>query len=267
MSATNKVLSALPDGLRRWLRDLATDHLDLGKRTFYGFYGEDAYLQGYFSEHDRALGLVKPHPTLLATRQLLPGYYVDVGAYHARLFSNSYRFYQRGWRGINIDAAPGSMKSFNKLRPKDINIEAAISDDEEEIQFFYWETPFAVNSFSAEFAAEMAQRFGREPNIINLQTRRLSSILDQHLPVGQPINFMSIDVEGFDLRVLRSNTWNKYRPELVLVESHILKSEGLLSSKIVQFMQSVEYEWCAWLPPTVVFRDTRKRDYRFSFKE
>ena len=51
------------------------------------------------------------------------GFYIDVGAHHPTRFSNTYKFYKRGWTGINVDAMPGSMTAFNRLRPKDINIE------------------------------------------------------------------------------------------------------------------------------------------------
>src|SRR5580658_8816405 len=56
------------------------------------------------------------------------GFYVDVGAHHPKRFSNTHHFYIRGWRGINVDATPGSMKLFRRTRPDDINIEAAVSD-------------------------------------------------------------------------------------------------------------------------------------------
>ena len=61
------------------------------------------------------------------------GFYVDVGAHHPYRFSNTYFFYKRGWKGINIDAMPGSMKIFNKYRPRDKNIEAGISDTKKKI--------------------------------------------------------------------------------------------------------------------------------------
>ena len=57
------------------------------------------------------------------------GFYVDVGALHPVRFSNTYFFYRQGWRGINIGAMPGSMKAFQHQRPRDINVEAAISDE------------------------------------------------------------------------------------------------------------------------------------------
>src|SRR5687767_11168484 len=46
------------------------------------------------------------------------GFYVDVGAYHPTLFSNTYFFYLHGWRGINIEARPGSQRLFNEIRPR-----------------------------------------------------------------------------------------------------------------------------------------------------
>lgn len=55
------------------------------------------------------------------------GFYVDVGAHHPTRFSNTYLFYLRGWHGVNVDAMPGSMAEFRRLRPRDLNIEALIS--------------------------------------------------------------------------------------------------------------------------------------------
>ncbi len=37
------------------------------------------------------------------------GFYIDIGAYHPIQLSNTYHFYKRGWREINIDATPGIM--------------------------------------------------------------------------------------------------------------------------------------------------------------
>ena len=56
------------------------------------------------------------------------GFFVDVGAYHPFRFSNTFLFYCAGWRGINIDATPGSMIAFDKFRPGDTNIECFVGD-------------------------------------------------------------------------------------------------------------------------------------------
>ena len=75
------------------------------------------------------------------------GFYVDVGAHHPRRFSNTYSFYKKGWRGINIDALPGSMVAFNKERPNDINLEIGISKKESELLYYMFNEP-ALNTFS-----------------------------------------------------------------------------------------------------------------------
>ncbi|HIB94217.1 MAG TPA: SAM-dependent methyltransferase, partial [Candidatus Lambdaproteobacteria bacterium] len=75
------------------------------------------------------------------------GFYIDIGAHHPKRFSNTYYFYDRGWEGINIDATPGSMKIFQKFRPRDINLEIAISEKEQQLTYFMFNEP-ALNSFS-----------------------------------------------------------------------------------------------------------------------
>lgn len=64
------------------------------------------------------------------------GFFVDVEVLHPKRSSNTYFFYKQGWRRINIDARPGSMKLFDKLRKRDINLEIAVSDIREELKFF-----------------------------------------------------------------------------------------------------------------------------------
>ncbi|QUS59321.1 FkbM family methyltransferase [Synechocystis sp. PCC 7338] len=147
------------------------------------------------------------------------GFYVDVGAHHPQRFSNTYLFYLKGWRGINIDAMPGSMEIFKQLRPEDINLEIAISDNIQELTYYQFNES-ALNGFSEELSR---QRDGirREYFILNSQkikTQRLSEILDYYLPQDQVIDFLTIDVEGLDYQVLKSNNWKKYRPSVVLIE-------------------------------------------------
>jgi hypothetical protein len=92
----------------RWFRTYA--------RESYSQEGEDMLLER-FLEHRHS------------------GFYVDVGAHHPRRFSNTYRLYRRGWRGLNIDANPGSMALFRHVRPRDINIEAAVSSVPQQLTY------------------------------------------------------------------------------------------------------------------------------------
>ena len=145
------------------------------------------------------------------------GFYIDIGAHHPKRFSNTYYFYDRGWEGINIDATPGSMKIFQKFRPRDINLEIAISEKEQLLTYFMFNEP-ALNSFSKSLSDKRQNEKCYIEKTISIPSFPLSTILDKHLPPEQIINFLSVDVEGLDLRVLASNDWNKYRPKVVLAE-------------------------------------------------
>jgi FkbM family methyltransferase len=153
---------------------------------------------------------------LLGRRQT--GFYVDVGAHHPVRFSNTYLFYRRGWRGINIDAEPGSMQMFERYRPRDLNIECGVGSHAGKLPYFRFNET-ALNTVSEAEAALKDRPPYKLVARIEIVVRRLDEILDEFLPAGQNIDFMSIDVEGTDAAVLSSNDWARFRPELVLVET------------------------------------------------
>jgi FkbM family methyltransferase len=182
------------------------------------------------------------------------GFYIDVGAHHPQRFSNTQYFYLRGWKGINIDAMPGSMKKFDLLRPNDINLEIPISDKSEILTYYEFDEP-ALNSFSLP----LSQQRVRETNYkivseIQLQTQTLAEVLDKYLPSQQKIDLLSIDVEGLDYQVMISNNWDKYKPKVVLVEDLNLKSfEKIASSKTYLFLEEKGYTLCAKTMRTLIF--------------
>lgn len=180
------------------------------------------------------------------------GFYVDVGAHHPRRFSNTYYFYQCGWRGINIDAMPNSMSAFARTRPRDINIEAAISDNSANLTFHIYEES-ALNTLDTKvvYSHQLAGRIAREKRII--ETQPLSKILDHYLPQKQTIDFLTVDVEGFDLSVLRSNNWDKYRPQFVVVECHNTTIHSIQAHETYQFLSQYGYELVAKTLCTGIF--------------
>lgn len=146
------------------------------------------------------------------------GYYIDIGAHHPKRFSNTYIFYLKGWRGINIDALPGTKNTFDIDRPEDINLEVGVSETEGNLVYYSFNEP-ALNTFDKVEAEKKngLQHYFIEKEI-RINTFPLSYILNKYLPSNQNIDFMSIDVEGLDLQVLKSNDWEKYKPNLILVE-------------------------------------------------
>lgn len=182
------------------------------------------------------------------------GFYVDVGAHHPCRFSNTYKFYRKGWQGINIDAMPGSMAPFKKYRKLDINLEIPVSLVPKELEYYIFNEP-ALNGFDAT----LSQERNKVPNnykiikTISLKTQRLSEILSAYLPNNQRIDFLSVDVEGLDFEVIQSNDWNKYRPEMVLVELLSSTLSQLEKDEISLFLSRQGYEIYAKAVNTVFF--------------
>ncbi len=185
------------------------------------------------------------------------GFYIDVGAHHPKRFSNTYFFYKRGWRGINIDAMPGSMKNFEKLRPRDINLEYGIGTFNGKLDYYIFNEP-ALNSFSKELSKERNNENSsyRINEIVKVEILPLSVILDHQLPEKQIIDFMSIDVEGLDYEVLISNDWSKYRPKYVLTEILGSSLHEIEQSQIGKFMKQVDYFLYAKCIHTVIFKES-----------
>jgi FkbM family methyltransferase len=146
------------------------------------------------------------------------GFYVDVGAHHAIRFSNTYALYRKGWRGLNIDATPGSMESFKKFRPDDLNVEIAISSRKKPLIFNVFKEG-VLNTFDETLAKSYIENGWELEKTIELVPKTLKEVLDKHLKAGQKIDLMSVDVEGEDLEVLKSNDWERYCPEIIIIEA------------------------------------------------
>ena len=76
------------------------------------------------------------------------GFYVDIGAHHPFRYSNTYKLFQSGWSGINIDASPETINLFKRHRPKDINLNLGVSNCDGELEFYQFEDG-AYNTFSS----------------------------------------------------------------------------------------------------------------------
>ncbi len=180
----------------------------------------DSLIEAYERTCGGAVHYSQEGEDIILARLLGPkqnGFFVDVGAHHATRFSNTYALYRKGWRGMNIDATPGSMDSFNKLRPDDINLEIAVSDKNEPLVFSMFREG-ALNTFDKTLAQSYVDSGWEMKDTIELAPRTLADVFKEYLQAGQKIDFLSIDVEGEELGVLRSNDWDKYCPDIIVIE-------------------------------------------------
>lgn len=184
------------------------------------------------------------------------GVFVDVGAHHPTIFSNTYALYREGWKGVNIDCAPGVMAAFKKERPLDINLEIGISAKNETLDFYIF-SKSALNTFSREKAHNLENQGYKIQNKVKIQTMPLRTILDNNLAPGCHIDFMNVDVEGLDLRVLQSNDWSKYKPDVIAIEGDNFAVENLSQSEIYIFLYNLGYKLKAFSLKTLFFEITK----------
>tara|TARA_A100000164_G_scaffold376594_1_gene413936 strand:- start:237 stop:938 length:702 start_codon:yes stop_codon:yes gene_type:complete len=175
--------------------------------------------------------------------------YLDVGANHPSLISNSYYFYRNGATGTLIEPDPTLYKNLKKKRPYDtvLNCGVGFSKKIETAKLYIMNNP-VLNTFSFEEAKRMEEIANYKIiNDLDIQMIPINFILEEmkFLP-----SFISIDVEGLDYKILESLDTQKYRPALIVAETLTFEPNtgGEKIDQIIELMQKKNYK---------VFADTR----------
>jgi FkbM family methyltransferase len=164
------------------------------------------------------------------------GFYVDVGCYHPIHRNNTYLLHKKNWNGINIDTSEFSIDLFNFIRPKDLNYNCAISNKNEIIKVFYQKKLSQLSTTEIDQAKNVFQGNIKEKKI---EAFTLDEILNKGKYRNTKIDFLDIDVEGADLKVLEGLSFDKYNPELICVEIH---EKEVKLSKIYNFLTEKKYK-------------------------
>ncbi len=185
---------------RHWAghMNLHVDTLPYAQLSF-SLSGEDAVLAQYFKRR---------------IRSNKPGIYVDIGCAMPVQISNTYWFYCHGWRGVCVDLNPKHAPYWASARPEDAFVNAVVSDETVTTHIFEHtsnEGMLRIGTTETPPSAEFLRVGQAEPI-------RLADILAAKLKPGTTVDFFSIDVEGAELSVLKSNDWSRWKPAIILVE-------------------------------------------------
>lgn len=164
------------------------------------------------------------------------GFYVDVGCYHPIHRNNTHLLHKQNWSGINIDTSQFSIDLFNYMRPKDLNYNCAISDKNENIKLFYQKELSQLSTTEKGQAESVFQGNIKEKE---MQAFTLDEVLNRDRYKKSKIDFLDIDVEGADLKVLKGLSFDKFKPELICIEIHEKEVE---LSEIYKFLVDKKYE-------------------------
>ena len=204
-----------------------------GSQASYSQFGEDLIICHLFN----SIGIL--HPT-----------YLDIGANHPRYISNTYFFYQRGSRGVLIEPNPRLSKRLRAARPGDVVLEVGIgASAQSEADFYLF--PDAADGLStfSKAEAEHWEKVGmkgrgklRIEAVLKLQMIPINQVIAAHFPDAPP-NFLSLDIEGLDLEILKSLDFEHFAPDVVCVETlaYDKNQNGYKLNDTIAFMLSKGY--------------------------
>tara|TARA_B100000029_G_scaffold4403_1_gene5048 strand:- start:1125 stop:1820 length:696 start_codon:yes stop_codon:yes gene_type:complete len=180
------------------------------KKSHLGEFGEDIFIRRFFQNQHN-------------------GFYVDVGCYHPIKGSLTYALYKKNWKGLNIDLSSVSVDLFKFSRSRDFNVQAAITDFDGKT-FYYENSPInQQNSLNKNNGIK------KEINAYKLNTLLEKLNIDR-------IDYLNIDVEGNDYKVISRFNFIKYKPQLISIEFNSYDIEKLLTSEIHICMKKNNYK-------------------------
>ena len=194
------------------------------------------------------------------------GFYLDVGAQHPVSNNNTFLLFKKGWKGINIDLDKKNIDLFKIARPKDINLNFAISDTEEEVDLFFYHDSSPINTLSENVSNFQKAKVTK---IKKIKTKILNKVLD-NLNFKNHIDYMNLDVEGHESQVLKGFNINKYKPSVISVEFLDLNMKKLefknndlnniLNSDLYKYFIQNNYYFVNWLHGDLIFVHKDFRD-------
>lgn len=208
-------------------------HKSFLNRVQYSQWGEDKVILNYFKNIDK-------------------GIYLDIGCFHPLMYSNTCLLYKKGWYGINIDINPTSIDLFKIVRPKDLNLCTTIDEKKNEYEVFF-DHPFSpVNSLVKSFNENLKNEFYKKKKIKKIKSMTIDEILI--LAKKPKIDFLNIDSEGMDLKILKQLIPHKILPNLVSIETHQVHGTELKDGlEINNYLKVNKYKVLQRIGPTTLF--------------
>ncbi len=167
--------------------------------------------------------------------------YLDLGAHHPYYLSNTYLFYRRGARGVNVEADPRLAARLRRARPRDVTLNVGVGPEAGVLEFYVLSVP-TLSTFSSEEAKRYSEQFGyRIERTLEVPVHTFGQLVESHFDAVP--EFVSLDVEGLDLPILRSIDLARHRPLVFCVEtlSYSESGQGRRIEEIDELMKGTGY--------------------------
>ena len=177
---------------------------NFSKNEHLGEFGEDIFIRRFFKNETK-------------------GFYVDIGCYHPIKGSLTYYLFKKGWKGLNVDLSKISVDLFKISRPRDYNINAAVTDFDGDTSYYESGVINQQNSLISE----------NKKKKIKVKAYKLNTLLND-FKISQ-VDYLNIDVEGNEFKVISSFDFEKFQPKLISIEQNVYNSEKLFCTYCIEF--------------------------------
>ena len=190
-----------------------------------------------------------------------------MGCQHPISNNNTYLLHKKGWRGINIDLDSENIKLFKYEREGDYNFNGAISSQIGESDLYFYHNKSPINTLVKKVSVH---RNAKVKEVKKVKTTTLDSVIEQSPFKKNKFDFLSIDVEGSELEVLKGFDLKKYSPNVIVIEYLDLSTkmleiknlniDNVMNSELYRYMISNNYSFVNWLHADLVFINNNFKD-------
>ena len=208
-----------------------------GAKLSYAQNGEDLVVRGAFG------GLKIDAPT-----------YLDVGAWEPIESNNTYFFYRKGGRGVLVEPNVDMTPKLKRKRPRDVVLTAGIGTGEVTEADYFVMTDSQLNTFDKEQAERLARDTTTKIKYrMTMPLLSINVVMAEHFGGSAP-DYLSVDVEGMELPILKSLDYAKFRPKVICVDS-LVTATTHHRPEVLTFMTEKGYELRGMTYANTVFVD------------
>jgi len=195
-------------------------------RCHFSQYGEDVILHKLFGS------------------KFSDGFYIDVGAHHPFRQSNTAYLWLMGWKGVNVDASKKAIAIFNSVRPRDINLWSAVVDDEtsaRQSEIVLYSNLDRDLDLGATCNSELAKdRQATRSEVVPCTS--LTEIINRYASINNNrIDFLNIDIEGFDQTAIAGIEKWVTKPRVICIEIFGENLRSVVSSPACLLLENNGY--------------------------
>jgi FkbM family methyltransferase len=167
--------------------------------------------------------------------------YLDLGTNHPRMGNNTYKFYRKGGHGVLVEADPSLFLPIKRLRSRDTVLNVGVGKGDARSAAFFVFDLAAINTFD-EREAQLRQQEGlRLKEVVEVPLKTVNELIAEHFT--KTPDFLSVDVEGLDLAIMKTLDIQKYPVPVICVETCLYSTTHIKGrdTSIIQFMESIGY--------------------------